>query len=182
MDKIQTIIIMTIFSLLFGCGKSDVKSLTPIVDLKLFSVDYSILNKPISSSDKFYAYFKTKDVLNLSKDGIEIGTKNDVLDYAFITLNSFKGRFLLKGNELQLTQKNHPESIVKIFGEPYWIDRSDGEVILFYEYKKGIIELQFEFYDSIHLSHITCMINGVLSSEKDRKSYNVNKPWPPDEG
>lgn len=172
---------MGIRSLLFGCRKTDVKSLTPIIDLKMFSVDHSILNEPIPSSDKFYTFLKTYDVLSLPKDGIEIGTKNNVLDYVFITIDSFKGKFQYDKNELQLTAKNNPKSIIGKFGEPYWIDRSDNEIILFYEYKKGMIELQFEFTDTIHLSQITLMMNGVLSSEEQRKSYKVTKQWPPSE-
>ena len=57
-------------------------------------------------------------------------------------------------------------------------DRSDGEVILFYEYQQGTVELQFEFGAGRALSFITLAMHGVLSTEEQRKAYGVTKPWP----
>jgi hypothetical protein len=87
----------------------------------------------------------------------------------------------LSGYEITLTPANSPDDITKIFGDPYWIDTSDDEVIMFYEYQKGIVELQFEFSDARHLSHITFMMNGVLAEEKHRGAYKIPKQWPPED-
>jgi len=171
---------MGILSFLFGCTKEKENVLMPKVDLKLFKVDHSVLNQPVSSADSFYNYFEKHDVLKLPKYGIEIGTKKGRLDYAFITFDSFKGSFLLEGASLKLTQENSPKDIERLFGEPYWIDSLDNEIIMFYEYRKGAVELQFEFSDSKYLSHITLMMNGVLSEEKQREAYKVTKQWPPE--
>jgi hypothetical protein len=173
-------LIMGILSSLFGCTKNNVKTLSPDIDLKLFAIDNSILNEPVSPMDSFYTFFKKHDILNLPKCGIEIGIREDRLDYVFITISLFKGCFLFNGTELKITEDNTPDDIKKIFGEPYWIDALDNEVILFYEYEDGSIELQFEFSDSMHLSHITFMMNGVLSDKKQRESYKITKQWPPD--
>lgn len=158
----------------------DLRPLKPKVDLEVFSINNSILDKAISGSDSFFTYFNTNEVLDIPEDGIEIGLKDNLLDYVCLNIESFKGEFYLNGDELILNVKNTPQDIIDVFGEPYWTDRSDDEIILFYEYKKGFIELQFEFSDSIHLSYITLMCNGVLSTQDQREAYNVNKQWPPD--
>lgn len=66
-----------------------------------------------------------------------------------------------------------------MFGEPYWVDSSDGETIQFYIYDQGNLELQFEYTNKVNLSFITLSYQGVLFSPEQRKSYEVNKPWPP---
>lgn len=172
---------MSIFSSLLGWGKENISRVSPEIDLNSFSVDNSTLNQPVSSDDKFYEYFLRQEVLNLPKEGLEIGVKDKVLDYVVITLESFKGKLLFNGANLELTSKPFPEAIESLFGEPYWTDNSDGEKILFYEYNHGLIELQFEFSDGEHLSHITFMKNGVLSAAEQRRLYHVHKPWPPED-
>jgi len=172
-------VIMGILSSIFGRSNEKVNALMPKVDLKLFQIDHSVLDQPVSSEDSFYDSFDKHDVLDLPKYGIEIGTEEGRLDYVFITLEFFKGDFLLGGSSLKLSIENTPDDIERIFGEPYWIDTLDEEIIMFYEYQKGSIELQFEFSDSIHLSHITLMMNGILSKEEQREAYKVTKEWPP---
>ncbi|MBF0227769.1 MAG: hypothetical protein HQK76_20160 [Desulfobacterales bacterium] len=157
----------------------DLRPLKPKIDLEVFSINNSILNKAISSSESFFIYFNINEVLDIPEDGIEIGLKDNLLDYVYINLESFKGEFCLNGDKLILNVKNSPQDIIDVFGEPYWTDRSDDEIILFYEYKKGFIELQFEFSDSIQLSYITLMCNGILSTQDQREAYNVSKQWPP---
>ena len=66
-----------------------------------------------------------------------------------------------------------------IFGQPYWVDQDLDEVILFYEYQDGDVELQFEFPGRVHLGFITLSAHGVLSNAEQRKAYKVTKPWPP---
>ena len=70
------------------------------------------------------------------------------------------------------------EEIISIFGEPYWTDFDDSEIILFYEFQESAIELQFEFPDGKHLEFITLMKDGILSKKDQRESYGVTKPWP----
>lgn len=171
---------MKFLSSLFRKTDVPIQTLQPVIDLQLFSVNNSRLKKPISTSDDFYHYFKANDVLNLPDDGIEIGTNNDVLDYICITIDKFKGKFQVDGKETELSGNNTPQTIIEHFGEPYWIDNSDKELIQFYEYREGSIELQFEFSDSIHLTYISLMVDGVLSTEEQRNAYNVTKPWPPE--
>jgi hypothetical protein len=56
--------------------------------------------------------------------------------------------------------------------------RQKPMVILFYEYRAGAVELQFEFLDGKTLGFITLSSNGVLSEADQRKAYGVTQPWP----
>lgn len=110
--------------------------------------------------------------------GIEMGTEQGVLDYVFITVPVFKGSFLLNQAPLTLSPYMTERDILRIFGEPYWTDRSDGETLLFYEYRQGHVELQFEFPTAEGLGIITLMRNGILSVAAQREAYKVTRAWP----
>jgi hypothetical protein len=149
------------------------------VDLKKFKIGASLLGAPIAPEDPFHAALLKQDVYKLDAQGSELGTKDGLLDYGYFNINSFKGTFSRSGDLIKVGAGTTEKDILKIFGEPYWTDRSDGEVIMFYEYQAGTIELQFEFSDGKSLSVITLARNGVLSEADQRKAYGVTKPWPP---
>jgi len=150
-----------------------------VVDLNKFRIGSTMLGLPISPADPFHVALKKAEVFQPAGQGLEVGTKNGLLDYGFFDIISFKGCFSRSGELLRIGKETTEKDIMKIFGEPYWIDRSDGEVILFYEYQAGTVELQFEFSDGKSLSCITLSRNGVLSEADQRKAYGVTKPWPP---
>lgn len=149
------------------------------VDLKEFKVGATALGSPVGPADPFYAALQKAKVFQPAGQGLEVGTQNGLLDFGFFEIGSFKGSFTRSGEPIQIGKDTTEKDILEAFGEPYWIDRSDGEVILFYEYQRGTIELQFEFSDGKALSAITLARNGVLSRADQREAYGVTKPWPP---
>ena len=149
------------------------------IDLATFSCGQSRLGAAVSANDYFSNALRTKDTFVDERNGVELGTARDVLDSVFVTLKSFSGKFTKAGKAIDLNARTTEAQILALFGEPYWTDRSDGEVIMFYEYERGTTELQFEFTDGRALSFITLSRNGVLSTEEQRKHYKVTKPWPP---
>ena len=149
------------------------------VDLKEFKIGASLIGSPIAPEDPFHAALRKKDVYKLDGHGSELGTKDGLLDYGYFNIDSFKGTFTRSGEPIKIGAGTTEKEILKIFGEPYWTDRSDGEVIMFYEYQAGTIELQFEFSDGKSLGAITLARNGVLSEADQRKAYGVTNPWPP---
>ena len=151
------------------------------IDLAEFRVGSTPLGAPPSPADQFSAALIREDVYEPDGMGYAIGTRNGALDYVFVTLSEFQGRFLIAGKLIELPGSTSPAQVVDRFGEPYWTDRDDGEPILFYEYQGGGMELQFEFPDGKQLGYITLMRDGVLSKPEQRKSYGVTKPWPPEE-
>ena len=152
---------------------------TVTVDLGMFWIGSTPLGVPPSPSDPFYRALVKGTTFQPKEQGIELGTEDGVLDYGFFSLDSYRGSFVRRGQPLALNGTTSEADIRRIFGEPYWIDRSDGEIIIFYEYGEGTIELQFEFPDAQGLGFITLARNGVLSDPGSRKSYGVDKPWPP---
>lgn len=94
----------------------------------------------------------------------------------FVTLKGFLRQVQFVWHPNELNTKTTEAQIQARFGEPCWVDRSDGEVAMFFEYRRGTIKLQLEFADGWARSFITLCLNGVLSAEDDRKLYNVTKP------
>lgn len=152
---------------------------TAEIDLASFRVGATMLDELPSEEDFFAPMLARQDVVKCEEHGLELNTTAGKLSCAFITLEYFSGTLLKDGVQLDLSPETTPEEVLALFGEPYWTDRRDGEVILFYEYDGGRVELQFEFPDCIHLGYITLLTDGVLSTEEQRKSYGVDKPWPP---
>ena len=149
------------------------------VDLSNYQIGGTPLGKAPWEGDIFAAQLMKDGTLTSEPGGYELGLTDGTLEYAFINLALFQGVFLIQDQVAPLGQQTSPEKIVALFGEPYWIDRDDGEIILFYEYRKGEIELQFEFPAADTLGYITLTKSGVLSGPEQRASYGVTKPWPP---
>ncbi len=115
----------------------------------------------------------------IDRAGVEIEADGQNLNSLFITLGDYDGEFFRSGKPVLITPDTSPTEIEEKFGEPYWRDSSDGELILFYEYQGGGIEIQFEFPDSKSLAYITIAKDGVLSEAGQRQSFGVDKAWPP---
>ena len=150
------------------------------MDLTEFRIGSTLLGEPPNPDDFLYAPLVDRGAYEPKGGGLELGAKDGVLDYIFLTIGEYRGRFTSKGISIVLSDTE--DKILKVFGDPYWIDRSDGEVILFYEYQGGKIELQFEFPDGKKLGYITIALWGVLSSAEQREAYGVDSPWPPVKG
>lgn len=149
------------------------------IDLGLFTCGAAKLGDSLKNIEPFAQYLKDYETLNDETSGIEIGLKKGKFDYIFITMAKSNAKFYKSGTPIQILNPTTIADIKSIFGSPCWVDDDEGDVILFYEYDKGNVELQFEFPKNMPLSHITLMQNGVLSTEVQRKSYGVTIPWPP---
>ena len=151
------------------------------VDLTKFIIGSTPLGKEPWDGDSFAEHLEKNRTLKSNQYGYELGVKNGKLDYAFFTIKDFKGIFLVKGKSLLLSSRTTREVVISIFGEPYWTDTDNSEIILFYEFQESTTALQFEFPDGGHLGFITLMKGGILSKQEQRESYGVTKPWPPEE-
>ncbi|MFT6498848.1 MAG: hypothetical protein ACJAT6_000983 [Akkermansiaceae bacterium] len=149
-----------------------------IVDLSAFKIGGTPIGKEPWDGDFFATSLSQDGVFEQESAGYELTSNDAVLKSAFITLENFQGIFLIQDQVSPLSTQITKEKILTLFGAPYWTDLDDGEIIFFYEYQGGSIELQFEFPDGQHLGFITLMQNGVLSDAEQRKIYGVTKPWP----
>ena len=152
------------------------------IDLGLFSCGHTQLGTKPDARDPFALLFQTQDTINEQSSGLEMGVKDGVLDYAFITLAQSGAHFFRLGSPLPLTTRTTVAEVQSVFGQPYWVDQDPDEVILFYEYQDGDVELQFEFPGRVYLGFITLAAHGILSNPEQRKAYRVTKPWPPRNG
>ena len=171
---------MGLLSTLFGSKPVIPEAALSIeMDLGSFKCGRTALGERPKPSDPYAAYFDTNGLASFEKSGVEIGIEKGVLDCVLITLAHFSGSFARNGSGISISTQTTPEEIISQFGDPYWRDTDDDETILFYEYQKGRVELQFEFSDKRHLSAITLSRDGVLSEADQRKAYRVTKNWPP---
>ena len=176
----QLFFAMGIMSLLFGSKPAALSAeLSLPVDLATFACGRTLLGEQPKPDEPYAKQFDTNGVANFENSGVELGTENGVLNYAFITVTNFKGTLLKSGDKLSLSPKTTIDEILSLFGEPFWKSTDDGESVLFYEFKEGRVELQFEFPDNRHLGFITPARDGVLSKADQRKAYGVMKGWPP---
>lgn len=150
-----------------------------VIDLARFTVGQTPIGKPPWEGDFFAQAVLAEGSLENPSAGYELTGTNGTLSSVFLDLENFGGTLLNKGEMAGLSPETTLEEVRELFGEPYWTDQDDEEVLLFYEYEKGSTELQFEFPDGRHLGYLTLIHEGVLSKPEQRKSYGVTKPWPP---
>ena len=171
--------IMGLLSFFFGCGQTERPAPVVSVDLSRFSIAGSEVGKPISTDSSFARELAAAKVYAPQGKGLELGANGDSLEYAVVALDEFDGTFAADGKLLSFDTTTTEFDVRQRFGDPYWVNREDGEVILFYEYQAGNIEVQYEFPDGVNLGLITISRAGVLSDPEQRKLYGVDKPWPP---
>jgi len=128
--------------------------------------------------DDRYCYYSLGIEFDPACDSIEgfAVVWNDVLDEKF---QPFPGTVKWRGREYRLDTATTEADFIAVFGEPYWRDQDDMEVILFYEFR-GDIEWQVEFTLDDSLKEIIVTTPPMLSNPEQRAAYAVTKPWPPD--
>ena len=89
----------------------------------------------------------------------------------------FKSRCTYRSQTVELRLGMTEAEIKTVFGEPYWSDKDEDEILLFYEFRD--IEWQVEIDACSGLTAIVVLTPPLLAEEADRNSYKVTKPWPP---
>lgn len=153
-----------------------------VIDLRALIYGHTKLGSTPDPRDFFTPHLKESEAYTSAGGGLEIGTKQGALDYVFVTIGAYQGSFTRNGVKIPINPTTAPERIPADFGEPYWVDSKDEELILFYELEAGRVELQFEFPDRKNLGYITFMRDGILSRAEQRRLYGVTKEWPPVKG
>lgn len=138
------------------------------VDLTAFTCNSTPLGEPTDPSDPFHGTFNREGIYRDVPGGLEIGVEEGKLDFVFLTLDRFRGKLLADGKELPVSSGSTEADITALFGEPYWRDEDDQEVLLFYE--DGRVELQFEFPGKERLGFITLLLSPLLGEAEQRAS------------
>jgi hypothetical protein len=149
------------------------------IDLGDFRVGATPLGAVPSSEDFFARQLQKTGQYGSAEMGMVLSAKKGAMDDTLFILEHFPGAFTLRGTKLNLTTATTEKEVLELFGDPFWTDRSDGEVILFYEHRGGAIEVQSEFPEAKGLGVITLVVEGGLADADQRRLYGVTKPWPP---
>lgn len=148
-----------------------------VVDLTRYRCGHSELGYPPSEADFFARSLNENEIFEDATYGLEIGTRDGILDYIIIALEKFPGRFKHRGKAIELTTNTTIDDAQKKFGEPFWPDDDIDEILLFYE--DGRVEMQFEFPGKQNLGFITLLNDPLMADPEQREAYGVTKPWPP---
>lgn len=79
---------------------------------------------------------------------------------------------------MPLSAQTREREIVGYFGDPYWRDEDEEEILLFYEF--GELEWQVELTLQGTLKAVNAVAPPLLADEAQRRAYRVTKPWPPE--
>ncbi|WP_152004399.1 hypothetical protein [Desulfoluna spongiiphila] len=168
---------MGVFNRLFNKKSVNAVENEYFIDLIKFKCNNTALGEQPTLKEHFCESFDENGCFDDKFNGVELGLSHRSLDYVFVSLKTFNGKFFVNGTDLPIGIDSCEKDIIKLFGVPYWRDEDENEVILFYE--DGHIELQFEFPKKATLAFITMMKSPILEDPEHRKSYKVTKPWPP---
>jgi hypothetical protein len=89
----------------------------------------------------------------------------------------FHGVCRYRGQVLPLKAGSLEPEIIGFFGEPYWRDEDEDEVILFYEFKN--VEWQIEISRCEGMTTFVVITPPLMADAQQRGAYKVTKPWPP---
>lgn len=88
----------------------------------------------------------------------------------------FPGRCHYRGKSVSLEQFSE-QVFLRDFGEPYWRDEDDEEIILFYEFPE--FEWQVELTLDGRFKVLLIVADPAMADEAERIACGVTKPWPP---
>jgi hypothetical protein len=119
--------------------------------------------------------------------GLEIGEEDGKAadfavfwtDYLQAGFQPFKGPVTYRGKSVVLNSGTTESDIVSLFGDPYWRDQDEDEIILFYEFR-GDIERQVECTLERQLKALRVVWPAVMSLTDQRVLYGVSREWPPE--
>jgi len=89
----------------------------------------------------------------------------------------FVGGFRYGLVPVRLSKASSELDVLALFGQPYWRDQDEDEILLFFEFPTG--EWQLEFDLDATLKHLRIGFS-MLADAEQRAAYGVTKPWPPD--
>ena len=89
----------------------------------------------------------------------------------------FPGRCSYSAQPVALSASTTEADLRGVFGEPYWRDRDDEEILLFHEFPP--IEWQIELNQGGALAQWTLLSPPSMQDPEQRRAYGVTRPWPP---
>jgi hypothetical protein len=115
-----------------------------------------------------------RGTLRYPSRGVQIDVDGSTVTGIVLFLDSYRGDFISNG--LPHAAPRTREDLARL-GEPYWIDRDEDEMLLFYEF--GTRELQVELSLDGAIRAFVAVTPPMMADPDQRRAYRVDKPWPP---
>jgi len=93
------------------------------------------------------------------------------------SVKEFAGRIRLSGRDLAPHELRSASDFVEAWGEPYWRDQDEDEILLFFEFESG--EVQVELTQEGVPQVLLVTPEPLMADLAQRQAYQVTAPWPP---
>jgi hypothetical protein len=129
--------------------------------------------------------------LDYHRKGLQVDVVDDRLDgftlalgaNAFLGASSsrpvrpFVGSLRIGGRELRVEELRSEGDLVALWGTPYWRDEDEDEILLFFEFPDG--EIQVELSREGRPRVLVATPDPLMADPEQRRAYGVETPWPP---
>ncbi len=94
-------------------------------------------------------------------------------------VRAFPGRVRMSGRDWAPRELRGESDFVTAWGDPYWRDEDEDEVLLFFEFDRCEVQVELSLEG---VPHVLVVAEEPLMADADqREAYGVTKAWPPDQ-
>jgi len=106
------------------------------------------------------------------REGVELGPGTS----GATRTQAFAGRIRIRKRDFLPHELNTEKDFRSTWGDPYWRDEDEDEILLFYEFP--VCEVQVELSLEGNAQILIVATPPLLSDPDQRARYGVTKPWP----
>jgi hypothetical protein len=92
-------------------------------------------------------------------------------------VRAFVGGLRIKSRELRVEELRTEGDFTALWGTPFWRDEDDDEILLFFEFPDG--EIQVELSREGRPRVLIATQEPLMADPEQRRAYAVETPWPP---
>jgi hypothetical protein len=92
-------------------------------------------------------------------------------------VHPFAGRVRIAGRDWAPQELTGSSDFLEAWGDPYWRDEDDNEILLFFEFAGHEIQVELGL-DGVPLVIVACS-PPLMADPEQRRSYGVTNDWPP---
>lgn len=93
-------------------------------------------------------------------------------------VREFPGQIRIGGRNLYAHQLTTEAQFESAWGEPYWRDEDPDEILLFFEFAEGEIQIELSLEGVPRVIVVTPQ--PLMADPEQRSRYGVNRRWPPE--
>lgn len=111
--------------------------------------------------------------------GFTLALRRDVYLGAYLRgrVQAFAGRICMNGRSYASHQFRGERDFLENWGDPYWRDQDDEEILLFFEFPKREITVELTLRDEPQVLIVTTQ--PMMADAEQREQYGVTARWPP---